>query len=81
MGTLAVLLTGVLVVFVDGMVLNVALPQIQRQLGAAQSQQQWAVAGYTLTFAALLLPLGALGDRYGRRKILTIGLAVFGADP
>ena len=78
-GTLAVLLLSVLVVFVDGMVLNVALPQIQRQLGASQSEQQWAVAGYTLAFAALLLPGGVLGDRYGRRRTLTVGLVLFGA--
>ena len=75
--TLAVLLLSVLVVFVDGMVLNVALPQIQRQLGASQSEQQWAVAGYTLAFAALLLPGGVLGDRYGRRRTLTVGLVLF----
>ena len=76
---LAVIAVSVLVVFMDGMVLNVALPSIQRQLGATQSQQQWAVAAYTLVFAALLLPMGVAADRYGRRRLLAGGLVVFGA--
>jgi MFS family permease len=77
--TLAVVVVSILVVFLDGMVLNVALPRIQQELGASQGEQEWAVAAYTLVFAALLLPFGAVGDRLGRRRILTAGLAVFGA--
>jgi DHA2 family integral membrane protein (MFS transporter) len=77
--TLAVVVVSILVVFLDGMVLNVALPRIQQELGASQGKQEWAVAAYTLVFAALLLPFGAVGDRLGRRRILTAGLAVFGA--
>src|ERR1043165_1380861 len=58
--------------------LNVALPELARDTGATQSQLQWIVDAYALVFAGLLLPAGALGDRYGRKGILLIGLAVFG---
>ena len=66
-------------VFIDGMVLNVALPRVQEELGASQSEQEWAVAAYTLVFAALLLPVGVVGDRFGRRRVLAAGLWVFSA--
>jgi EmrB/QacA subfamily drug resistance transporter len=58
--------------------LNVALPDLARGTGATQSQLQWIVDAYALVFAGLLLPAGAIGDRYGRKGILLIGLAVFG---
>jgi EmrB/QacA subfamily drug resistance transporter len=58
--------------------LNVALPDLARSTGASQSQLQWIVDAYALVFAGLLLPAGALGDRYGRKGILQLGLAVFG---
>src|SRR6476646_5166546 len=58
--------------------LNVALPEIARDTGATQSELQWIVDAYALVFAGLLLPAGALGDRFGRKGILLIGLAVFG---
>src|SRR4051794_37845629 len=58
--------------------LNVALPDLARSTGASQSQLQWIVDAYALVFAGLLLPAGALGDRYGRKGVLQIGLAVFG---
>jgi EmrB/QacA subfamily drug resistance transporter len=58
--------------------LNVALPGIAGDTGASQSQLQWVVDAYALVFAALLLPAGALGDRFGRRKVLAGGLALFG---
>jgi EmrB/QacA subfamily drug resistance transporter len=58
--------------------LNVALPSIGRDLAATQSNQQWIVDAYALTLAALLLPAGALGDRFGRRKTLLAGVAIFG---
>src|SRR5918993_2118583 len=58
--------------------LNVALPEIARSTGASQTQLQWIVAAYALTFAALLLPAGALGDRIGRKPVLASGLAIFG---
>lgn len=59
--------------------LNVALPDIARETGATQSQLQWIVDAYTLVFAGLLLPAGALGDRYGRKGVLLVGLVVFGS--
>src|SRR5215470_14769650 len=58
--------------------LNVALPGIARDTGATQTQLQWVVDAYALVFAALLLPAGAIGDRYGRKPILAAGLALFG---
>ena len=59
--------------------LNVALPDIARATQASQTQLAWIVDAYSLAFAVLLLPGGALGDRYGRRRMLLLGLAVFGA--
>jgi len=58
--------------------LNVALPDLARSTGATQTQLEWIIDAYSLVFAALLLPAGALGDRYGRRRALIAGLAVFG---
>ena len=57
--------------------LNVALPSLQRELGANASALQWIVDSYGLVFAALLLPFGALGDRFGRKKALMLGLVIF----
>lgn len=57
--------------------LNVALPSIQRELGASASALQWIVDAYALVFAALLLPAGALGDRFGRKRALLLGLVIF----
>ncbi len=59
--------------------LNVALPELARATGATQSELQWIVDAYALVFAGLLLPAGALGDRFDRRGILLIGLLVFGS--
>jgi len=59
--------------------LNVALPDIARDLHATQTQLQWIVDSYALVFAGLLLLAGALGDRLGRRPVLLVGLAVFSA--
>jgi EmrB/QacA subfamily drug resistance transporter len=58
--------------------LNVALPGIARDTGATQTQLQWIVDAYALTFAALLLPAGAIGDRFGRRPVLGLGLTLYG---
>jgi EmrB/QacA subfamily drug resistance transporter len=58
--------------------LNVALPDIARSTHASQTQLTWIVDAYSLFFAALLLPAGALGDRFGRRRMLLVGLGVFG---
>ncbi len=59
--------------------LNVALPDLQRDTGATQTEVQWIVDAYTLVFAGLLLIAGAVGDRYGRKPVLAFGLLVFGA--
>jgi EmrB/QacA subfamily drug resistance transporter len=63
----------------DITILNVALPTLAADLDAGTSELQWIVDSYVLVFAGLLLPMGALGDRYGRRKLLLAGLALFGA--
>jgi EmrB/QacA subfamily drug resistance transporter len=59
--------------------LNVAIPSIARDTHASQTELSWVVDAYALVFAALLLPAGALGDRWGRRKALVVGLVVFAA--
>jgi EmrB/QacA subfamily drug resistance transporter len=64
--------------FIDGTVVNVALPAIQRDLQASVFEAQWVVESYALFLAALLLVGGSLGDRFGRRKVFAIGVAVFG---
>ncbi|MGL4173951.1 MAG: MFS transporter [Actinomycetota bacterium] len=58
--------------------LNVALPNLARDTGASQTQLTWIVDAYTVVFAGLLLFAGAMGDRYGRRGLLLVGLVVFG---
>jgi len=58
--------------------LNVAQPQLADTFAASQGQVLWIINVYTLTLAALLLPLGAVGDRWGRKPVLLLGLAVFG---
>ncbi len=58
--------------------LNIAIPEIQRSTGASQTQVQWLIDAYALVFAGLLLLAGALGDRFGRRGALQVGLVVFG---
>ncbi len=75
---LAVLLVSLLVVVLDNTVLNIALPTIQKDLDASQGGLVWAVDAYILVFAALLFSWGVLGDMYGRRRVLLIGLVVFG---
>src|SRR5215207_11643360 len=60
--------------------LNVALPDLARDTGASQSQLQWIVDAYTMVFAGLLLAAGAVGDRYGRKGILLVGLLIFGGS-
>jgi EmrB/QacA subfamily drug resistance transporter len=76
-GVLLVLCLSVLLVSVDNTIVNVALPTIGRELSASTSDLQWVVDGYTLAFAALLLLGGALGDRFGRRRVLELGLVAF----
>lgn len=64
--------------FIDGTVVNVALPALQSALGATVSEVQWVVESYALFLAALLLLGGSLGDLYGRRKIFATGVVLFG---
>lgn len=64
--------------FLDGTVVNVALPVMQRSLGATVGQLQWVVEAYALMLASLVLAGGALGDRLGRRKVFTVGVIMFG---
>ena len=75
--TLAVLCLSLLMIIVGNTVLNVAIPTLIRDIGATNSQLQWIVDAYSLVFAGLLLTCGALGDRFGRKGALNIGLAVF----
>jgi len=76
---LAVLCLSLLVIIVDNSILNVALPTLVRELDATNSELQWMVDSYTLVFAGLLLTAGSLGDRFGRRGALQVGLVVFGS--
>jgi EmrB/QacA subfamily drug resistance transporter len=74
---LGVLCFSLIVITLDNTILNVALPTLVREMHASTSQLQWMVDSYTLVFACLLLPAGALGDRFGRRGALQVGLAIF----
>jgi EmrB/QacA subfamily drug resistance transporter len=76
---LSVLVVGLLVVILDNTILNVALKTIQVDLGATQNELVWAINAYSLAFAALLFTWGVLGDRFGRKRMLLIGLVLFGA--
>lgn len=75
---LAVLCLSLLIVGIDGTIVNVALPSMVRELGASSSQLQWIVDAYTLVFASFLLLAGSTGDRHGRKGALTAGLVIFG---
>src|SRR6266404_2223840 len=74
---LAATILGSSMAFIDGTVVNVALPALQSALGATLAEVQWVVESYALFLAALLLIGGSLGDRYGRRKIFTLGVVIF----
>ncbi|GAA3772776.1 MFS transporter [Streptomyces chiangmaiensis] len=68
-----------LVVMMDNTILNVALQTIQQDLNATNSELQWAVDSYILVYAALMFSAGVLADSYGRRRVLLVGMLVFGA--
>jgi EmrB/QacA subfamily drug resistance transporter len=76
---LAVLCLGLLVVGIDGTIVNVALPTLVREIGASTSELQWIVDAYTIVFASFLLIAGNTGDRLGRKRCFLFGLAVFGS--
>ena len=75
---LAVMCLSLVLVVMSVSGLNTALPTIQQDLGASASALQWIVDAYAVVFAGLLLSAGAIGDRFGRRRALLAGLAVFG---
>jgi EmrB/QacA subfamily drug resistance transporter len=75
---LGVLVVSLLIVVLDNTVLNIALPTIQQDLDATQGELVWAIDSYILVFASLLFTWGVLGDRVGRKKVLLIGLSIFG---
>src|SRR3954463_14769256 len=77
--SLAVLCMTLLVITLDNTILNVAIPSLVRDLQASTSQLQWIIDGYTMVFAGLLLTMGSIGDRFGRKGALMVGLAIFGA--
>jgi EmrB/QacA subfamily drug resistance transporter len=76
---LAIAVLGSGLAFLDGTVVNVALPEIGRDLGASTSALQWILNGYLLTLASLILLGGSLGDRYGRRLVFVVGVGLFTA--
>jgi MFS transporter, DHA2 family, multidrug resistance protein len=76
--TLAVLALSLVIIGLDNTILNVALPSLQDHFGASTSTLQWIVDSYLLVFAGLLLTMGTLGDRFGRKRALQAGLMVFG---
>jgi EmrB/QacA subfamily drug resistance transporter len=76
---LAVLCTSLLIVNLDNTVLNVALPTLVRDLHATDSQLQWIVDSYVMVFAGLLLVMGSLADRVGRKRVFLAGLVAFAA--
>jgi EmrB/QacA subfamily drug resistance transporter len=77
--TLVATILGSAVVFLDGTIVNVALPSIGRELDAGLAGQQWVLEAYMLTMVSLLLVGGSLGDQFGRRRLFVIGLVTFGA--
>ena len=76
--TLLACIMGSGIVLLDGSVVNVALPSIQRALGGGMAAQQWIVNGYLLTLGSLILVGGSLGDVYGERRIFALGVGGFG---
>jgi EmrB/QacA subfamily drug resistance transporter len=77
--TFAITTVALFMVTLDNLVVTTALPVIRRDLGASLSDLEWTVNAYTLTFAVFLLTGAALGDRFGRRRLFSIGLGVFTA--
>jgi EmrB/QacA subfamily drug resistance transporter len=75
---LLVLSLSLVIIVVDNTIVNVALPVLQRKLSASASDLQWIVDSYVVVFAGLLLVMGALGDRFGRKRALQGGLLLFG---
>lgn len=77
---LVIISLAVSLIIVDSTIVNVAIPSIVHDLGISSTQVQWVQESYTLVFAALLLMFGTLADRVGRRRLLVIGVIIFGAS-
>src|SRR5919201_1751408 len=75
---LAVMSVGTLMVFLDDTVVNTALPRISLDLHASTSALQWVIDAYVLVLAGRLLLCGSIGDRYGRKRMMSAGLVTFG---
>jgi EmrB/QacA subfamily drug resistance transporter len=75
--TLAAMCFALFMIMLDNTVVNVALPSIQKSLNTDQESLEWTINAYVLTFAALILLGGKLGDRFGRKRIFLVGLAIF----
>src|SRR3954468_3850503 len=78
--TFAVVSLGLFMITLDNLVVTTTLPSIRRDLDASLGSLEWMVNAYTLTFAVLLLPAAALGDRFGRKRMFLGGLALFTAS-
>ncbi len=76
---LGAMMLAVLAVGLDGTIISVALPTLATALHASESDLQWFTSGYLLVLAAAMLPAGLLGDRFGRKKVVAVALALFGA--
>ena len=77
--TFAVVSLALFMGMLDNLVVTTALPTIQRAIGASVANLEWIVNAYTLGFAVLMIPAAALGERFGRRRVLLIGVALFTA--
>src|SRR5881397_3282091 len=77
MWTFAITSVAVFMATLDNLVVTTALPVIREDLHATVESLEWTVNGYTLTFAVLLLTGAALGDRFGRRRLFVLGMAIF----
>ncbi len=75
---LGLLSLSLLIIGLDNTILNVAIPTLQREFDASATELQWMVDAYILVFAGLLLTMGSLGDRFGRKRALQLGIVVFG---
>src|SRR5215208_1772396 len=75
--TLVVVSAALFMTALDNLIVTVALPSIRADLGASIEDLEWTVNAYTLTFAVLLIPAAALGDRFGRRRLFVAGVALF----
>src|SRR3977135_3710834 len=75
--TLGIVSVALFMTVLDNLVVSVALPSIRRELGASIQSLEWTVNAYVLAYAVLLLTGAALGDRFGRRRMFTFGIALF----